>query len=51
MVNIGARAAQDDESALHVLGDFTANARLILLSSIAIVIGISARTLRSRSWR
>ncbi|HEY3158907.1 MAG TPA: chloride channel protein [Vicinamibacterales bacterium] len=40
MFTIGARAAQDDESALHVLGDFTANARLLLLSSVAILIGI-----------
>ena len=28
------------ESALHALGDFTANARLLLLSSVAILIGI-----------
>src|ERR1041385_8273895 len=35
-----ARAAQDDESALHALGDFTANARLLLLSLVAIPIGI-----------
>ena len=40
MFNLGARAAQDDESALHALGDFTANARLLLLSSVAIIIGI-----------
>src|SRR3954469_22896468 len=40
MFNFGARAAQDDESALHALGDFTANARLLLLSSVAIPIGI-----------
>src|ERR1044071_3452998 len=40
MFTFGARAAQDDESALHVLGDFTANARLLLLSSVAIIIGI-----------
>ena len=39
MFLFGARAAQDDESALHALGDFTANARL-LLSSVAILIGI-----------
>src|SRR5215813_12069813 len=40
MFLFGARAAQDDESALHALGDFTANARLLLLSSVAILIGI-----------
>jgi hypothetical protein len=40
MFNLGARAAQDDESALHTLGDFTANARLLLLSLVAIPIGI-----------
>jgi len=40
MFFFGARAAQDDESALHALGDFTANARLLLLSSVAILIGI-----------
>ena len=40
MFNFGARAAQDDESALHALGDFTANARLLLLSVVAIPIGI-----------
>jgi H+/Cl- antiporter ClcA/CBS domain-containing protein len=40
MSTLGARAAQDDESALHVLGDFTANARLLLLSLVAIPIGI-----------
>ena len=40
MFTFGARAAQDDESALHALGDFTANARLLLLSSVAILIGI-----------
>ncbi|HXD15696.1 MAG TPA: chloride channel protein [Vicinamibacterales bacterium] len=40
MFTFGARAAQDDESALHVLGDFTANARLLLLSLVAIPIGI-----------
>src|SRR6185369_8431777 len=40
MFFFGARAAQDDESALHVLGDFTANARLLLLSLVAIPIGI-----------
>jgi H+/Cl- antiporter ClcA len=40
MLNLGARAAQDDESALHALGDFTANARLLLLSLVAIPIGI-----------
>jgi H+/Cl- antiporter ClcA len=34
------RAAQGDESALDALGDFTANARILLLSSVAIVIGI-----------
>jgi hypothetical protein len=28
------------ESALHALGDFTADARLLLLSSVAILIGI-----------
>ena len=32
--------AKDDESALHALGDFTANARLLLLSLVAIPIGI-----------
>src|SRR5690349_303447 len=40
MFTPGARAAQDDESALHALGDFTANARLLLLSLVAIPIGI-----------
>ena len=40
MFTLGARAAQDDESALHALGDFTANARLLLLSLVAIPIGI-----------
>src|SRR6187455_2320117 len=40
MFNIGARAAQDDESALHALGDFTADARLLLLSFVAIIIGM-----------
>src|SRR5437762_3281251 len=40
MFNLGARAAQDDESALHALGDFTANARLLLLSLVATPIGI-----------
>jgi len=40
MFNFGARAPQDDESALHALGDFTANARLLLLSLVAIPIGI-----------
>src|SRR3954471_17677656 len=40
MFKFGARAAQDDESALHALGDFTANARLLLLSVVAIPIGI-----------
>src|SRR2546421_12854746 len=40
MFNLGARAAQDDESALHALGDFTANARLLLLSLVAVPIGI-----------
>ena len=40
MFLFGARAAQDDESALHALSDFTANARLLLLSSVAILIGI-----------
>ena len=40
MFRFGARAAQDDESALHTLGDFTANARLLLLSLVAIPIGI-----------
>jgi H+/Cl- antiporter ClcA/CBS domain-containing protein len=40
MFTFGARAAQGDESALHALGDFTANARLLLLSSVAIVIGL-----------
>ena len=40
MFLFGARAAQDDESALHALGDFTANARLLLLSSVAILVGI-----------
>src|SRR5262245_58876405 len=40
MFLFGARAAQDDESALHALGDFTANARLLLLSAVAILIGI-----------
>jgi H+/Cl- antiporter ClcA len=40
MFLFGARAAQDDESALHALGDFTANTRLLLLSSVAILIGI-----------
>src|SRR3954464_10244694 len=40
MFNFGARAAQDDESDLHALGDFTANARLLLLSCVAILIGI-----------
>jgi H+/Cl- antiporter ClcA len=40
MFLFGARAAQDDESALRALGDFTANARLLLLSSVAILIGI-----------
>ena len=40
MFLFGARAAQDDESALHARGDFTANARLLLLSSVAILIGI-----------
>src|SRR5881394_312268 len=40
MFLFGARAAQDDESALQALGDFTANARLLLLSSVAILIGI-----------
>src|SRR5438132_2000026 len=40
MFDLGARAAQDDESALHALGDFTANARLLLLSLVAIPIGI-----------
>jgi CIC family chloride channel protein len=40
MFNFGARAAQDDESALHALGDFTANTRLLLLSVVAIPIGI-----------
>ena len=40
MFLFGARAAQDDESALHALGDFTANARLLLLSIVAILIGI-----------
>ena len=40
MFVFGARAAQDDESALHALGDFTADARLLLLSSVALLIGI-----------
>jgi len=40
MFRFGARAARDDESALHTLGDFTANARLLLLSLVAIPIGI-----------
>src|ERR1051325_126557 len=40
MFTLGARAAQDDESSLHALGDFTANARLLLLSLVAIPIGI-----------
>jgi H+/Cl- antiporter ClcA/CBS domain-containing protein len=40
MFKFGARAAQEDESALHALGDFTANARLLLLSLVAIPIGI-----------
>src|SRR5438067_3866382 len=40
MFNLGARAAQDDESALHALGDFTANGRVLLLSLVAIPIGI-----------
>ena len=40
MFNLGARTAQGDESALHALGDFTANARLLLLSFVAIPIGI-----------
>src|SRR4051794_12736205 len=40
MFRFGARAAQGDESALHALGDFTANARLLLLSAVAIPIGI-----------
>src|ERR1041384_85704 len=40
MPRLGARAAQDDESSLHALGDFTANARLLLLSLVAIPIGI-----------
>src|ERR1051325_8287408 len=40
MFTFGARAPRDDESALHALGDFTANARLLLLSLVAIPIGI-----------
>src|SRR6266850_465721 len=40
MFNLGTRAAQDDESALHTLGDFTANGRLLLLSLVAIPIRI-----------
>jgi len=40
MFNLGARAAQEDESALHTLGDFTANGRLLPLSLVAIPIGI-----------
>jgi chloride channel protein, CIC family len=40
MFRFGARAAQDDESALHALGDFTANGRILLLSSVALPIGI-----------
>jgi hypothetical protein len=40
MFLFGARAAQDDESALHALGDFTANAGPLLLASVAVLIGV-----------